>query len=443
MFKLSLEVIDYQIKDTFPEELNQIVEKIYEGLDSRKFKTNTDVIASPLSKDIEKLIFTRFGLNVVMDPKLHLYYPAAIIPFSSDYLLKASSPNGVSGNTSYIDLIFGANKGIINHINKINIERNKGLSKINNKKGWINTKHARVGGYLSEVRHYLIVNFQTLKGLGLSTRETVAVVIHELGHAFTGLETHHKFTTSNAAIGSILDDINGGKSDKVYYKYKRYFGEQDLIDASISQDSEVTDFYGPLASRYIKCLSSQVINNKYDETKFEYLADNFSTRFGLGKDIVSGLHLIHLKYDNTIQTSYTAFYSMHLVEIMGVAAVLALGGPIGFILMGLIFLFSGKENANLTYDLPVDRYNRVRNAIVDNLKDPELPKDYTENLINQFEHIDAIMNSVIARTTIMEILANNIKPGSREAVYYIGIQQQAENALNNTLFVKTAKLRNV
>lgn len=446
MVKLSLEVIDYQVQDKFPGQLRSVVESIYEGLDKGTFKNNSDVIKSKHSKQIETLVMERLGLNIVMDPKLHMYFPAAIIPFSSDYMLKASSPNGVSdasGPGGFLSSIFGSNKGIVNHIRKIETERSKGLNKLNNKRGFVDTKRARVGGYLSEVKHYLIVNFVTLKNLGLNPAETVAVIVHELGHAFSGLETHYRFTTTNSAISSIMEDLNGNKPDKAYYKYKRYFGAEDLQKAAINENSEITDFYGPLASRYINCLDSNVLNNKYDETNFEYLADNFGSRFGLGQDLVTGLHHIHKRYDYSITSSRAFFFSMHLIDIAGIAILLSMSLPIGAIIIGLLFLFNGSGSADMTYDLAKDRYGRIRNSIVDNLKDPYLPKEYSENLISQFEHIDAIMEDSITIKLVMDIVADFVKPGSRDASYYIGIQQQAENALNNTLFVKSAKLRNI
>lgn len=439
-------MIDYQLKDSFITQLVNLVSRITEGLNTKKYKTNAELVESALGKELEKAIRERFGLNIVLDKLLHQHYPAAIVPFSSDYLLGTSGynkSNGFSERAGFLERLFSSKKGLIRHFQTINKQRQQSAILSHNKSGSINLKTARVTGYLSEVRHYLIINFKSLIGLGLTDSEIAAVIVHEIGHAFSGLETHYKTTRTNSAIAAIVDEINANRPDRVYYTYKRYFGPEDLVEASLSEDSKVIDFYGPLANRYIKSLDSQLLNAKYDQTNFEYLADNFATRFGLGKDLVSGLNRIHEKYDLSLVTSRTAFYTLHLFDLIFTAAALTVTGPLGFIILGLMFMSSGKGNANLTYDIPKDRYNRIRNAIVDNLKDPQLPKEYSAELLKQFDYIDEVMQNSITRESILEMLANVVKPDSREAVYYVGLQQQAENALNNILFVKSAKLRHV
>lgn len=441
MFTTALEVIDYQVKDKFPLELKEIIDDIFKGFDSGKLKSNEEALKTKHAKEIERLIKDRFNLNIRIDDKLHMYMPAAIIPFSSDYLLK-SNLSDTKGHTATLSpgVVFRSNKGILSHMRKIEKDRTKDYKNVNAKKGWIDNKRAVVGGYLGEVRHYLIVNFSFFHGK-FTSEEVVAVIIHEIGHAFTGLANHYRLVTTNMALTTMLDDINGNKPEKVFYKYKRYFSPEELINSGLSEDSEIEDFYGPLASKYIDTLDSNILNNKYDETNFEYLADNFATRMGVGKDLVSGLHKLHIEYNRDIQVTKTSFATAHLIDILAQGLLLAINVPVGLVILGLIFATSGKDKEKLTYDIPKDRYNRIRNSIIDNLKNPELPKEYTVTLIKQFEEITKVLDNSITRVSILNILANNIKPGSREAVYYIGAQQAAENALNNTLFVKTAKLK--
>lgn len=171
MNNLALEVIDYQLKDSFITQLVNLVSRITEGLNTKKYKTNAELVESALGKELEKSIRDRFGLNIALDKLLHQHYPAAIVPFSSDYLLGASGynkSNGFSERAGFLERLFSGKKGLIRHFQTINKQRQQSAILSHNKSGSINLKAARVSGYLSEVRHYLIINFKSLISLGLT-----------------------------------------------------------------------------------------------------------------------------------------------------------------------------------------------------------------------------------------------------------------------------------
>lgn len=446
MFSFSLEMIDYQVKDKFPGDLASIVSSIYEDLDSGKLKDNEEVVKKYGAR-VCKLIKDRFGLNMLTDPLLHNYMPAAILPFSSDYLLNinkavATELDVGTATKAMLNMFNPQHKELVSHLKKVVKEREDSYKRIHNKKGYVDNKYAKVGGYLSEVRHYLIVNYVILKEMGLTPKETAAVITHEVGHAFLGLETHYKLSTTNSAISNVLEDLNKNKPDRAYYTFKRYFGDKELKESMLSKDSDIVDFYGPLASRYIKELNSVNMNNKYDETNFENLADSFATRMGMGGDVVTGLNKIHALYDGTVHTSVNAMYLTNFVNTLVIAGfTLIFIPPLGGVLIALLLALRGSSNIDMTYDLPLDRYNRIRNSIVDNLKDTRLPKDYTLSLLDQFDTITKILEVTYQRKGILDTVADIFIPKNRDVVYYRNLQQKTENALNNILFVNSARLR--
>ena len=440
MLKFATEMIDYQVEDSFPKQLTTMLAEIFDDMFTGRFASTNDVLKSPYKKAMESLIFKRFGLNVVLDHRLHQYLPAAIIPFNSDVLLR-SKKDKLKFNLQPNLLVKGMfTRGLTGHISNIERSREKMAKDLNNKKGWISLKTAKVGGYLSEMQHWLIIDFNWMYNKGLSPEEGCAVILHELGHAFTGLETHYKFVTTNTAISAVMEDLNQNKPDKAYYTYKRYFGISDLQEAQLSESSEVTDFYGPLAKRYISTMSSQFLNSKYDETNFENMADEFSSRFGMGQYLVTALHKLHLS-SRSIATSRKQVYLNLFLNWVFVAIVLYYATAFCIILMGLTFIFfSGKHNHDMTYDIPKDRYGRIRNSIANQLKDGTLTKEQQESLVTQYELIDSIMNDTYAWKSILDTIALYVKPEAIRAVWGIEGQQAAETALNNVLFVKSAKL---
>lgn len=443
MSLFSFEQIYFQNNDPFKDNLITLVQKIYTDIETGRLKSNTDIlINSTYGKDLVKLIKDRFNLSMVMDEKLSLLLPAAIIPFSSDYLLSAKGVNQFS--SSFFSELFGSNN-ILGRLRSIEKERGYIYKGINNRKGFVDFKSARVGGYLADVKHILIINFFKLKMDGLSSEEVAAVITHEIGHAFDGLSAHYKMHTTNSAIMDTLNQLNENKTEKAFYTFKRHFDGKDLEEAKLNKDSQVTDFYGPLAARYMKELNSTLHNGKYDEANYEAMADSFAVRMGFGKDIVGGLNKLYLKQGISPSNSKQYFYMLLTIDIILLATCLVLSGVFGILVLALVFtLFSGTHNKDLTYDIPYDRFSRIRNGVISNLKDRTLPKEYVEELLTQLHYIDGVIGAAKGYKNykgIFTYVADIVKPGAREAVAYIEIQQTIENSLNNNLFHKSAQLR--
>lgn len=440
MKPIATEMIHYQNNDKFPDRLTAIVEGVYQQIDSKKYKNNRDLLSkSEFAPLIQKLIRERFNLNVEFDVEFSEYYMAAIIPFMSDYLSASSSLNNL-GPKVLSDLFSGIN--IYKHYQQIEKERETYFARIHNRKGFVDKKNARVGGYLSDVKNYLLINFFTLKAEQMTPREVTAIITHEIGHAFTGLESHHKLTTGNATIMDVLDNLNRNRNDKAMYTFKKTFDAKDLEKASLDNNKEITDFYGKLAHTYLGELDSQLINNKYDETNFENMADSFAVRFNLGRELVTGLHKLHTNYGMVTQRTSFFYWSILMIEFLLLTVQFILLGPVVMGMVALILLaFTNLPSGHMTYDHPLDRYNRIKNGIVNNLKNEKLPKKAAEDLLDQFFLIDSVMKHSTEFKGIVETVFGPLDFVNKTDKYYIRLQQTIENSLNNILFVKSAQLR--
>lgn len=442
MAQLALEIIAYQNQDSFPGDLADAIENIYDSIDKKKYPNNLSLVdKSPEIARIEKMIFGRFNMKVVFDKELSQYIPAAVIPFMSDYLTEVTSLKKIS-ITDLKGLFGGTN--IFRHVKKLDKEKEEYLKRIHRRKGFVDKKNARLGGYLSDVKNYLIINFFQLKAEGLTPQEVVAVILHELGHAFVGLETHHSLTTTNAVIAEIVDDINNNKQDRAYYVFKRHFNQEDIIDASLGGQKEITDFYGKLASTYVGQLQSQFLNGKYDETNYENLADSFATRFNVGKELVSGLHKIHVRYGDVMDQNRTLWFAVLFVDMIGLIGwTFFLGGVVSAILAQMtMYVLFGSSPEHMTYDDPQSRYVRIKNGIINNLKNQKLPAKLTKELIDQYLFIDELIKVSQPVKSVFDF-SEYLHPGNREDNYHIHLQQTVENNLNSILFLKSAQLRTI
>ncbi|EKD89609.1 MAG: hypothetical protein ACD_33C00034G0006 [uncultured bacterium] len=433
---IGLELIQYQNKDSFPDKLNKLVENIYKQIDNKVYATNKDLLdKSSFVKDIKNLIQERFNISIVIDKELSVLDIAAIVPFFSDYLDEKRRLHNI-GTDNFINLFKFDNA--IKKINFIIKERDEMIKKLHNKKGYIDLKNARVGGYLSNLKHYLILDFFALKEHTLTSREVVAIIIHEIGHAFGGLEYHYKLEKTNTTILDILSNINNNNLDKATYVFKTHFDYKKDIPTINSKDR--FDFYSIIAFTYLNEIRTQLVNGKYDETNFENIADSFSARFGLGKELVTSLNKINVRYGQ-VSTSTGSFYNLFFINLLLSLMLFALLGPVGIALFlyCIIYIF-GKDNADLTYDLPLDRYNRIKNSITNNLKNLNLPNDVIKDLLEQYIFITNVIEKTNYFESSLNTVADYILPSNRDAKYYIKLQQDIENGLNNILFIKVAEI---
>lgn len=437
MRRLSLETIDYQYKDSFPPQLEAIIEELYDALSSHTYKTTQELVKKhPAIKKLEALIFDRFGMRVEYQQNLHVISPAAIIPFFGDYYRHDMKQQG------FMDLFHFNGLTIIDTIEKILKDRKSTLSKIHNKKGFINTKLARVGGYLSEVKHYIIIDFKWAMDIGLTASELAAINLHELGHAFDGMEEHYRLETTNRAILDILVDLHENKPDSASYKFKKTFSKSEFNSSHLDSEKERHDFCGELARQYIGEVKSQMPSAKYDETNFENMADSFATRFGMGKHLVSGLDKLMRRSGQTVDNTVVNRVIYYTIDVMMIAAMFLIVPTYGAIVFTVAMMYiCNTSNEQLTYDKPIERYTRIRNTIVNSLKKIDLPKDVLKDLLEQLEYIDAVIRNSVALTPSFTLAGDAVFLEARRDKYYIDLQRTIEDSLNNSLFVKSAQLR--
>lgn len=440
---ISLELIQYQVKDSFIHKAEAVIDKIRKEIENGIFLNNTDLIEkSSYVKELITLIRNRFNINIVLDSKLHTLVPFAIIPYFNDYLGEYNSLKKLGSNIFSKLFKF---EDIIKHIEAIDKEKKKILQNLHNKKGYIDFKYAKVGGYLSEIKHYLIIDFfSAIKDLKFSNKELLAVILHEIGHAFTGLEYHHKLEKVNTVISDIIQEINKNNTDKAIFIFKSHFKDEEFKNITISNKKEIYDFYGKLAIAYLKEINTQMVNAKYDETNFELLADSFAGRFGLYKELVSSLHIIHKRYNILVDNNLTNYSILFLLDLLLGLLSLALLGPAAIILSAFLILTVYNSNSELNvmvYDLPLDRYNRIKNNLINQIKNIELPKELLQDLYDQYVFITETIEKSLYYKTILERIADNILLGNKEAKYYIELQKQIENNLNNILFIKAVEVK--
>ena len=431
--KLSTEMISFQ-KDDFTTSFEKILYDIVDHLKEFPGTNSQDLNRLSFRREMAKLIYDRFKINLEID-----FNTGAL---ACVYTLPVSGYN------------------VLNNYRGYESDRQvKVTQHFINKTGTVDLNKAVLGGIFSEYRHKLMVDIIPLmKTVGLTIPELTAVVLHELGHIFTWYEYSDRLESVNQALKEISNTFKNNDKTKRIYLYKELatrLGKSEKTFDDIS-DSDKRIIVGKrLYEEVFDSFKSQMPNSKYDETSSEYLADNFASRFGYGRHLISGLHKIHKVFaspevnaveralSNIVQCVFIMASCLTTIgAIMGAFALLA---PAAFYTsISLLWLyFGGDADKDMTYDDLKVRYKRIRTQHIEAIKKLDLSKDELNDLIAEVTLIDEFINKATVYRGPFATLSNFLFSKNRRAIDDITLQQTLEDLMHNDLFLSAAKLKTI
>lgn len=430
-YRIGLEMIDFQ-KDDFGVRLEACISDIKKAYDAKKYVNARSFEKGPEAKTLRSTISDRLGLTVVLVCDT---MDAAIMPFYSNK------------NHIFLHEYWRGNISIK--------DQNKLLNASEGKKGYVDAKRARLGGIFSEYENELYLNFPVLfYKYQMSNAEITAVLLHELGHAFTACEYADRLESANQVLGSLAQDLATDREKKnVEYIYR----EISKVNPKITMEEADKLVHGqPVIAGYtwfkvvVGTTQSQMGNHVYDRTAFEQMSDNFAARFGYGRQIVVALEKMYKHYSPNVEKSrawafFCAFLSTLLFVIYLVALFSGMLTIFPFIIVCLciwaMFRGSGDDMKDFTYDELKIRYKRVRQQLVEVLKDVDTKKQKIMDLLGDVYMLDRIIDETNRYVTPLRVAANFVFTNARTAKNSNQEQQLMEELAFNDLFVKAAHLR--
>lgn len=446
---VGIEQIEFQ-NDGFGARLEILIGEIKNAITEKRYHSDTSMSAGPEVKAFEKAIFDRLGMRVitVVDS-----IPAAIQPFISNK------------NHVFLDKMFRGQFTIP--------DQEKLLRDMDGKKGFVDARRAVIGGVFSEYTHTLYMNFRTLfNSYKCSIPEVTGILLHELGHGFTWTEYSDRFESTNQVLADAAREISKkkDKKDKITYVYK----ELSKVNSKITEEEvqKMGENPGSIIAgvnwfkAVIGTVETQMSNSKYNQTSSEQLADGFAARFGYGRQVVTGLekiygsmiavpekskfwYFIYFLSECSVLWSFFACLSFLLMgTVTGGAVFLAF--PIGAlkilyttIVLGLIIRSQGEDTRDYTYDELKMRYKRMRQAVLAELKDQNLPKERQREVIQDITMLDEAIDGTTIYAGPMRLLVNFLFSDARNAKNSIKEQQLIEELTNNDLFFKAAQFSSI
>jgi len=439
--QLANETIYYQNNDPFVDEATIILDKIENEINTGLYKNNYEVANnSKHIKTLSYLIKNRFGLDCsITNSKVFMGNTAAIfVPVSVNML-----------DYTLINLMYISNIEQRNYLQK----HQEMLTTLEVSKSVISFKYATVNGYYSKLPTVINLDLLTLyKKIGLTSKEIVAVLLHEIGHLFMGLNYHYRTSVNNLIVSTVIDELNKNNVEKaVYILNNNITDPKQKVAYSIKEDSVRYDI-----SSYI-FHQTMNINDEYRymslSTNNEAMADNFSTRFNLGKELVVSLDkmddwflreygISDKSFTNNIRhntelnetVDFLSMYSFINVPLYILNHVFV---NVAKVATAIFFIYDVHDRSNA-------RFLRIKQALINKIKNKNIDKKIAVDVLNQLEVIDKIMNEYSNDDRlVVEKIFETIFGVGRDIKYYRNMQKDIELFLNNELFVKATKLKHL
>ncbi len=456
---IAMENIATQINDPI---VNEVVDhygnikkymKMYRVKDSKHAYTKKD-IKNELKK-LDKAITDRFGLNYK-----HVYSTDggyAIIPInqgvnnalapyreqivnSVEQDIEHCKHSGECGKLKDLKDVTGYNQDIYTIMTDYVESAKKIKKQLNSSKIKIDFNKAKIENFPKDTTLWVIGDIHTLLiELDLTPRELTAILFHEIGHSFTHIsESYRQVESTSLLLETFTNNLKKTKSirENIILTTKEVYNK-DLK----GNDVEVFTSLLPIITENIND------NNTYSSIDSEQLADQFSNRFGLGKELVTSLNKMHITY----KTNYVLIFAPIMLSVFLQAllvslniVVAAIATVIVLLLIVIIDLMSvfviGNESSKATYDITETRFKRIKLDLIRQLRESGLSKEIVKDRINQIEEIEKLLtNWIDSRSLIGSI--GDVMPWNIDKFTYTRLQKELEELSENDLHLATAKIK--
>ena len=425
--QVAMEAIGFQ----GPEVANKLAAYLTDIMQER---TGKEADASKARKDMIKYLKDTTGM------KLDITFDTDMAPCTLPFHI---NPDTILGHKTLKDFYVEESNATMKRLKEV-----KNRSHIDLDKG-------RVSGIFSEYETPIYMGYYAIRSLRLTPREIAAILAHEVGHCLVAYEMAFRTVRTNQILAAASKAAAGG--DKGQYEYVLKTAEEvldlksgmfDEIKETKDQKTVMTVIMGKAERKTHD--DSLMGNTTYDITTFEALADNYAARLGLGKELVTGLEKIYrefgaAEFSSGARIATTMFDIYSVVSIIGSVIVMGSNPIMGALYLGLNMLglyarLDGRDHNNV-YDKLTIRFKRVKEQIIQYLKDKSLPAADVKRSLESVAHIEKTIAQISEYKGFLPAIFNMVDPASRAVNSARDIQQNLEAMVANDMYLKAAALR--
>jgi hypothetical protein len=426
-YHIGKESIDFQ-NGIFGKELEAVIKTIQDD----RIKTS-DLQSSDQRKLLQAIILKHTGLNI-------------------NLLLNTDQVACVYLPTVHRNHLFYYNEYRHLYEMKDSMEIFKKIKEIK-QKNTVNLKTSTVTGIFSKLEVDIHLEVNSFLRNGMPPGQITAILLHEVGHLFT----YYEYITRQHSTNQILAGIFRSVLNKDSIKEREFVFEQagvllggdkntfkDLVNQN---DTRVISTV--VYSKHVEFMKSELGSDAYDYTACEQLADQFATRHGYGRELIEALETLGYMFGSTtgkISEFWSGLFQIVSFILMTTVAVFALmvGNVLAFICFGFLPLVSvlvaGSGNKDYTYDILKTRYLRVREQMIQRLKDKRIKKEESELIVDSIKRIDVVISETYEERLPLDKMMDFIFSSDKKVRSSVVLHRQLEELASNDLFIKSAEL---
>lgn len=303
----------------------------------------------------------------------------------------------------------------------------------------IDEKNARITGKLAEKSFDIYLTSGLFKKKSFTAAEISAIIIHELGHAFTLIQ----FVT-DISFFNLLSHIAAKKimGDATYSNREITIARaNELADVKMPEkekntllNTDAKNIELLLFKSYVERYSVRTKTSNVTHRNCEQLADNFVTKHGAGVDAVKVLSRVYNEYGMLSMRKKS-----NMAHLITEALRLFLFHPFG---IGVKDAMVATLEVNHTYDNPIERFVMIEKSLINELKStPTSNKKVRDKLIEDIDTIKAVRASVYYKRDLLTYIHQTYTKAGKSEKQLDDLQKKIESLLNSDLHLQSAKLR--
>lgn len=414
--KVNHEVIAFQNDEPFIDRACSTIDAILAVANGSRAKLKTTEGKKALA-NLAKVFTDRFNIQFAVDCDDNECnaYSVCFSPIMDMYL-RNTQFNNISGTLDNIEKFKKRNPDSYSNVTEkdVDMSKVKGLEdywnnyanittinlfkSIKDSKFELDLKNARVKSG-KNLLGYIAADFIGFPSKGCTSREILAILLHEVGHAFNELERVYMVYNNVFILQDVLAEEYAKKNKTPADVLKIFYSKTDL-EQDKDKPSTIAGVILAANKSIVRGIDSGRVTG-YDLSNHEQLADEFAARFGLGAEIISAFeksdYLTGVDERSMIAEGSLGAIAMGLgLTAYGIIA--ATIGVIGFAIISLLpailLLWLGSSsilniNKNGTvYDTIERRIQRLRNTTVRRMVSVT-DNSAKDHMVSQVEYLDA------------------------------------------------------
>ncbi len=424
------ELMAFQSRD-FATQLIALYKEIYKGsslpYNAQKSEARTK---------IEKLVLDYTGVNI--DLHLDTEYPPCCMPLMANHnhILSTIKIGGMyhEQEKEFTDLI----------------KSNPAAA------GTFNPATGKLSGLYSKIKSPVYMSHTWCRA-NLSAEECAAVLMHEVGHC--SLAYQFMFRTYRASqLLAALHHVRTGRDQSINYETAVKLAGEEICRNPKEFEVLLTMKDDKAISQVVYTRSWAQLGNDFGDKSvtgpnFEALSDNYSVRWGFAEHLATGLYNIYgdSAFGAKNRTAATVTYIVNTLKpvISGAALGSTFGGLPGMLIGAALMCILatadagrgdgfGFQQANV-YDTPLVRMERIREAVIEQLKVFKLSPDMRQTLLDELKTIESFTKNRKEVGSIFADIAMLI-PSNWRAERAFKLERNLERLTQNDLFADAHEL---